>query len=202
MILYDNHTLDELLRLVDQGDIEAEYQVAMRYCANADWQSANNWLNKVIANKNHPRRVASISYLAQLYAANGSPYTNKKEAIRLFESIMDVPTAVIARLNLGFLYCEENRVHEGLNLIEGAVKQLIQEDGNDEYLKQIECYKIGVAYEGAQCFDLAIDYYRKAIARSDRQYESDRMLIEKAQEGIADCESRKSMGLEDKGNNN
>ena len=202
MSVYDNHTLEELMRLVNQGDIEAEYEVAMRYYANADWQNANNWLNKVIANENHPRRVASISYLAQLYDANGSPYANKKEAIRLFESIMDVPTAVIARLNLGFLYCEENRINEGLVLIEGAVKQLIQEDGNDEYLKQIECYKIGVAYEGAQCFDLAIDYYRKAIARCDRQYESDRMLIEKAQEGIADCESRKSMGLEDKGNNN
>ena len=206
MTKYADMTPLELEKLAVQGDNEAEYQLAMRhyetalrYYKDSDVQNAINRLNRIISNDNHPRRVSAIRFLAQMYAANGTPYTNKSEAIRLFEIIKNVPTAVLARLGLGLLYSEKGRIDEGLALIESAVNQLISEDGNDDYLKQIECYKIGVAYEGAQCFSLAVKYYNKAINRCDTSYESDRALIQNAKAGIADCEKDISIGLEDQG---
>ena len=196
---YDNTSMAEVKRLAKQNDPEAEYELAWRYYTSSDWQNAVNWFKKITLIDNHPNRVKSVSMLASIYAANGSPYSDKNEAVRLYESIKNVPTAIIAKLNLGFLYCEMNRINDGLDLIEGSVKMLIDEDGNDGYLKQIECYKIGVAYEGAQCFELSKAYYKKAIERCDRNYESDRNLIQKATDAIADCDRRKSMRLEDMG---
>ena len=46
---------------------------------------------------------------------------------------------------------------------------------------------------------MAVEYYKKAIERCDTRYESDNILINKANEGITDCERRKSMGLVDIG---
>ena len=199
MTKYDKMNLSQLQRLASQGDSEAEFLAAQWYFENMDWGNAINSFNKIIDNTNHPQRVTAIGRLAQIYVTNGSPFADKKEAVRLYEMIKDVPTAVLARLNLGFLYSETGRIDEGIDLIETALKQIIVEDGNDDYLKQIECYKIAVAYEGAQCFSLAVQYYNKAIARCDKKYESDRLLIQQAQEGISNSQRRKAMGLEDRG---
>ena len=195
---YEEMNRSELQRLTNQGDNEAEYYLAMSYLNDGDYGSVINGLKKIIANNSHPRRIKATGFLAQLYAANGSPFMDKKEAKRLLESIKDEPNAVISRLNLGFLYCEESRIDEGLNLIEKAVKLIISTDGNDDYLKQVECYKIGVAYEGAQCFEASTKYYKKAIDRGDQRYESDQIMIRNANEAIESNERRKSI-LEDVG---
>jgi len=190
---YENMSMEQVTKMASQGDHEAQYEVAYRCMSSGDYQNAINCFKKIVDDPNHPRNINAINFLAEIYAANGSPYTNKKEAIRLYESIMNMPRSIIGRLNLGLLYCEEGRIHEGLPLFEGSINKIIEMDGNDNYLSQILCYKIAVAYEGAQHFTKSTNYYNKAIDRSDTSYESDRQLVSKAREGIADNERRKAM---------
>ena len=198
---YDNTGQDDLVRLANNGDGEAAYELGWRSIGKEDIDNAVHWFKKAINIPNNPRRMVATDALAGIYSRNNNPYTNKNEAIRLLETIRDIPIAAIPRLNLGFLYCEQSRTKEGLGLIEGSIKQLIAEDGDDSYLKQIECYKIGVAYEGAQCFVLSTKYYEKAIERCNTSYASDQMLIQKAKEGIESNKRRLSMGLQDMGKN-
>jgi tetratricopeptide (TPR) repeat protein len=191
---YERMSQSELEQAANRGEGEAEYELAYRYMSRGDSQNAFYWYRRIADNPSHPRHRYGVTCSAEILVAFG----NKKEAIRLLETITDNPNAIVARLALGLLYCEEGKIEDGINLIEYSVGKIIETDGNDNYLKQIECYKIGIAYEGAQHFSKSTSYYKKAIERCDTSYESDRQLISQARAAIADNERRKSI-LEDRG---
>ncbi|MDR2590325.1 MAG: hypothetical protein LBC71_05005 [Oscillospiraceae bacterium] len=188
MAKYDYTSQSEVQRLANNGDMEAEYELAYRYMTSGDFQNALIWYTKIANNPNHPRYRYGITGSAEIHEANG----NTQEAIKLLEKTACFPDAIVAKLALGLLYSKVGRIDEGIELIEYAIDKIIEIEGNDDYLKQIECYKIAVAYEGAQYFTKSTRYYNKAIDRCDTSYESDRQLIAKAREAIESNENRKA----------
>ena len=92
------------------------------------------------------------------------------------------------------MYCEgEGAKHkpvEGKRLIERSIQELIDDSGNDDYFKQIECYRIGIVYflgstnadKRPTKADLqkAMEYLSKCAARCDDSYQSDRELASQA----------------------
>jgi len=179
----------ELERAASRGEDEAEYELAYRYMSQGDYQNAFLWYKKIADNPRHPRHRYGVTCSAEILEANG----DNLEAIRLLETIAGNPDAIVARLALGLLYSKVGKIEDGIKLIDYAIGKIIELQGNDDYLKQIECYKIGVAYEGAQHFAKSTEYYKKAIERSDTNYESDRRLIAQAKTAIEDNERRKAM---------
>jgi len=186
---YESMSESELQRIANQGDLEAEYELAYRYMTSGDFNNALIWYKRIANNPNHPRHRYGVTGAAEILAATG----NKQEAMSLLETVTDNPNAIVAKLALGMLYSEAGRIDEGIDLINYSIDKIIEIEGNDSYLKQIECYKIAIAYEGAQYFTKAITFYEKAIDRSDTSYESDRQLVSKATEAIEDCKRRREM---------
>ena len=201
-------SIEDLKRQALQGDEESQYLLGMEYMGRGDYVNAVEWLEKIVAKLAHSRYGKAVSNLAQIHEVGGHPrYSrdqSRDEAIRLFKIIADNPVSVISRLHLGLLYCEgEGAKHnpvEGKRLIERSVQEIIDEMKNDEYLKQVECYRIGIAYflgltnagNSVSNDDLrkAMDYLGKTVDRCDDRYESDRDLKHKAFKAYKEAQGR------------
>jgi len=184
---YSNLPLEELLKYTH--DKEAWYQIGMSYWKDYDFVNATVWLEKAM---NDPNNEWANKAAQNLGMANLGlmPNASKDEALRLFEKSKSLP---ISKLHAGFLYyygTESNPNPDvgmqlkGKRYIEDAIQTIINMKGNDNYLKTDECFKIGKMYAQSGYPTDAKEYFKKSIDRADRNYSSDRRLIEKAEEEI------------------
>ena len=188
---YKELSSGELQGLASQGDCESYYWLGMDYWGRGDYGNAVIWLEKTMNNPGNEWAAKAKNNLALAHEGGYHPNADKDEAIRLYG---ELDGYAMPKLHLGFLYYEGTpRNHDparGKQLIETAVGQLKkQNNGSDEYLSQIECFKIGGMYYQERMPANAIEYFEKAIKRSDSNYASDRKLIEMAKESISECRS-------------
>jgi len=199
--LSDTGNIEELKRLaVEQEDAEAQYWLGMTYIERfykvgniENIVNGVEWLEKVAETKGHTWEKESKINLAQYHECGIHPRADISEAIRLYRSIIDSnPNIILAKLYLGLLYCEgkpEHKPEEGMTLIENAIDKLIKEDGDDTYLSQYQCYRIGNAYLTGKELKKAKEYFEKSIDRCDDNYQSDRNLKERiCNEKLPQCE--------------
>ncbi|MCL2718931.1 MAG: hypothetical protein FWE14_09165 [Lachnospiraceae bacterium] len=177
---YSNYSLNELITL--QHDNAAWYWLGMAYWENGDNQNAAIWLNKTMNDSVNEWSGKATLNLGLLNLGNGK----RDEDLRLFESI---PKGIMSRLYAGFLYYEGTETQKnpakGKKLIEEAIKQLIKDDGDDEYLSQHECFRIAQMYSQEKIHTKkAIEYFLKSINRCNLNYESDCQLKEFAEKSI------------------
>ncbi|MCL2327118.1 MAG: hypothetical protein FWC39_01255 [Bacteroidetes bacterium] len=186
--MYENLSLEELLN--HTHDHAAWYWIGMAYWERYDFSNAAVWLGKTMSDPSNEWAGKAKLNLGLAHAGGYLPNSSKDEALRLFEEILEkMPNAISTKLHAGFLYCEGTETKrdtvKGGKLIKEAIQQFKDRDGGkDDYLSQIECYKVGVMYEAEGIRDKSIEYYRKAIKRANENYPSDRNLIEKAKEAI------------------
>lgn len=185
---YKELSLEELQRLVPQ-DHEAYYWIGMAYWERGDFSNSVVWLEKTMNDPGNEWAAKAANNLAGAHEAGYHPRADKDEAIRIYETLAGY---AMPKLHLGFLYYEgTSRSHDpakGKRLIEEAVEQLKrQNNGSDDYLSQIECFRIGGMYYQEKSPAKAIEYFENAIKRADSNYPSDRKLIDMAKDSIAEC---------------
>jgi hypothetical protein len=165
-----------LRTLANQGDKEAEYQLAMELTSDGETFIQGIEMLELIADAPwHPRTGKAKSTLATFHESDIHPRADINKAISLFEKVAQSPTGVMSRLFLGLLYCEgrpEHKPDEGKKLFEGAVQELINEDGDDSYLQAHECLRIAKVYlQGGTSTNKtpdvqkATEYLNKTVAR-------------------------------------
>jgi len=183
-----------------QGDPEAEYELAFYYYQRGDYPNTVRWFGKIIANQSHPYYREAVCNLAEIYEYVKCPGISEEEsidrAVRMYSSM----NSFFAKFHLSLIYCEDkygkyNPV-EVKKMLETGIKKLISDDGNDEYLKQIECFRIGIIYYKGKInvnkratdeeLQKSMEYLNKTIARCDDRYQYDRGLKEKAVQTL-DC---------------
>ena len=183
MIEYKNFSLEELLK--HTYDSAAWYWLGMAYWERRDFINAAVWLEKTMNDHGNEWAGKATLNLGLAHAGKFLPNSSRDEALRLFEKILaQNPNAAMTKLNAGFLYYEgtetKHNPAKGKEFIEAAISLLIKNNGNDSYLSQGECYKIGAMYGQEAINSKAIEYFKKAIDRANSNYESDRSLIKNA----------------------
>lgn len=170
---YSDYNLQQLL--ANQHDNEAWYWLGMAYWKNGDNHNGAIWLEKTMNDSGNEWSGKATLNLGLLNVSIG----HKDKALRLFESL---PNGVMSRLNAGFLYYEgtgtQKNPVKGKRLIEEAIKQLIIDDGDDEYLSQRECFKIAQMYQQENMSSKAKEYFQKTINRCNLNYQSDHQIKE------------------------
>lgn len=188
---YKELSIEELMVAVSRGERGAYYWLAMAYWGRGDYANAVEWFEKTMNDAGNEWAGKATSYLAMAHEGGYHPQASMDEAIRLFESLSSNPNSVISRLHLGLLYCEGqsgNCGHDvGKRLVEDAVASIVATDGNDGYLSQIECFRIGGMYFNEDNAAKATEYLQKAIDRCDAAYPDDQTLIELARISIDEC---------------
>ena len=178
MAEYKNFSLEELLK--HTHDHASWYWLGMAYWGRRDFRNAAAWLEKTMNDTGNEWAGKARLNLALLHKGGLHPHASKDEALRLFEKNMSGP---MSNLNAGFLYCEgtetKQNSEKGKELIEKAIELLIQEDGNDNYLSQKECYDIGWVYY-KENNGKAYKWFEKCIARCNESYPNDRWLKDTA----------------------
>ena len=188
---YKELSTDELYRLASKGDRDAYYWLGDDYKKHGDFHNAAVWLEKAVENlpSNHECFKTAALNLAFLHKDKLISQADDNEAIRLFELVPNLgPTSILL---LGLLYYNvqghNHNPKKGIDLVENAVKQFINEDGNDEYLEYALCYEIARIYfkeasktNNAEYAWKALDYFRKTVARgqSSKQAEVAKKIID------------------------
>ena len=196
MTEYKNLSLEELLK--HARDNAAWYWIGMSYWERSDIVNAAVWFEKAMNDPGNKWEGKSRLLMGVAHANNGIPNSSRDKALDLFEqNLTQNPNSVMSRLNAGFLYCKGTETRRDLDkgkaLIEQSIEQLIKEDGNLDFLKQIELYDIAIMFEGRQMFSIAINYYTRVIKECNSTNTSDRKLIEKTKEAISECRRRTQM---------
>jgi len=176
---YKDLNLQQLLS--HQNDSASWYWIGMAYWEGGDLENGANWLKKTMLDTGNEWAGKATLNLGLINESMG----NKDEALRLFESITN---GVLSRMNAGFLYCDGTETKrdpaKGLRLIEEALAQLIIDDGDDEYLSQHECFRVGQAFYMNNVTEKAKEYFNKCINRCNLNYRVDQQLADLARMGI------------------
>ena len=175
---YKNYPLEELLKCTH--DHASWYWIGIAYIARRDFNNAAMWYEKTMNDIDNEWAGKARFNLAQLHMGGLHPHASKDEALRLFEKNLN---GSMSNLYAGFLYFEgtetKQDIVKGKAMVEKAIELLIQEDGNDNYLSQSECYDIGWMYY-KENNGKAYQWFKKCIARCDENYASDVKLKELA----------------------
>ena len=189
MMEYKNLSLEELL--IHKTDSAAWYWLGMAYWEHNDFRDAAEWLNKTMNDPNNEWADKAAQNLGILHLGL-IPNASRDEALRLFEKSIHL---LVSKLHAGFLYYEGTESnpepdggmrYKGIRIIEEVIQHLKETNGNDDYLKADECFKIGLMYAESGYPTDAKEYLKKAIDRADHNYISDRRLIEIAEEVLKD----------------
>jgi tetratricopeptide (TPR) repeat protein len=177
--MYENLSLGQLLQ--HSGDSAAWYWIAMNYWELGDYAEAKKWLKKTMNDTGNEWASKSMFNLGQLYTMEG----NLDEAIRSYEAnLKKNPTASMSTIHVGILYYRKGDFVKGRELIEKGIKFLLDEDGDDSYLKPDECFKIAEMYKAEKVGAKAIEYFIKTIDRCELNYASDREFKRMAEKAI------------------
>jgi len=195
---YEDKQLEELLNF--KHDNKAWYWIGMAYFEYNDFVNAAQWLEKTMNDPNNEWAGKAAQNLGIIHEGYCLPNSSKDEALRLYEKSKHL---LVSKLNAGFLYLngtESGNIdrEKGKKYIEEVIERLMTKDENDNYLSQIECYKIGVMYEQETVWSLsqndyektlkyrykAIEYYQKAIDRCILNDGSENQLIQNANAAI------------------
>jgi len=190
---YRNLSLEELLNYT--SDHESWYFIGMAYWKKNDLEKAADWLEKTMNDPGNDWAGTATFNLAQLHtmAAVAMKKINIDEAnllideaLRLYEKmLMKKPKSSMAAIHAGLLYySEKNNFSKGKKLVEDGIEFLIEEDGNDNYLRPDECFKIARMYDGEGNSLKTIEYLIKTRDRCDIRYPSDRELKEMAENNL------------------
>lgn len=146
---------EEVIKTNTSEDPKTQIQLGAEYLKNGNILKAVECFKKVASYRNLYTGEAK-SNLAQIYETGIFPDINIEETITLFKEVIKInedlkteSNSVMSRLHLGILYCEGRPHHqpnEGKKLIEEALFQIYNENGNYDYLHLNECYRIGMVY--------------------------------------------------------
>ncbi|MDR2234128.1 MAG: hypothetical protein LBE56_13530 [Tannerella sp.] len=146
MIEFDKLSLEQLL--MHKNDHASCYWTGMAYLERYDYGNDIEWLEKAVNDPGNERAGKARANLALLHYGGGFPQASKDEALRLFEKNLN--GSMSTKLYAGFLYLKGTGTKQnnakGKELIEAVIEQLVKGDGNDNYLSQSECWKIGWMY--------------------------------------------------------
>ena len=166
--------MEELLKYTH--DHATWYWLGIAYIARRDFRNAAMWYEKTMNDPDNEWAGKARFNLAQLHWGGLLPYSSKDEALHLFEQNLN---GSMSNLYAGFLYFNGTETKQdttkGKALVEKAIELLINEDGNDNYLSQSECYDIGWMYY-KENNGKAYQWFKKCIERCILNYESDRTL--------------------------
>jgi TPR repeat protein len=173
---YKELSSGELQRLASSGDREAYYWLGDDYYKRGDYQNTAVWWEKVVKElpSSHECFKRAACNLSLLHQDKLISQADDNEAIRLYELVPNLgPISILA---LGLLYCEvqgqKHDVSKGIGLVEKAIQSLIKEDGDDEYLKYAECFRIARMYykevgntQNVKYLEKAFSYAAKTVKR-------------------------------------
>ena len=170
---------------VKQGDPEAEYDLAFFYYQRGKYQETVKCFEEIICKPNHPRYRQSVNNLAEICEYDKYPgrseEKNLDEAVRLFNIAI---ASWFAKFHLSLIYSENKydkyNPIEGKKMLDDALTKLVHDDGNDNYLRQIECLRIGKIYRNVNDIRRAKDYLQKAMDRCNTNYADERSIKEEA----------------------
>ena len=184
--------MEEELRLrASQGDLEAQYDLAFYYYKKGDYQNTVAWFERIIVNPNHPFYRKSVNFLAELCEYGNYPNISEEEnidkAVLLYSRVCCYPeNNFFARFHLSLIYCENRYLkyspYDGKQMLEYVIDELIEDDGNDEYFKPVECLRIAYIYLRKDIIEdirKAKEYLEKAIRRC-REVEERQFMEEEA----------------------
>ena len=184
MAEYKTYSLSQLESC--KNDHAAWYWLAHAYMENRKLDSAAEWFRKTWNDSSNEWAGKSGLQLGIVYIMK----QDKDEALKVFEETLNRnPNSPMTKLNIGFLYAEgtpsnPRNLSKAIPLVESTISFLISEDGNDNYLKANECFKIGEMYRNSGNASKALEYFKKTVARCDTQYASDRSMKEWAEANI------------------
>ena len=182
MVEYKYLTLDELLKYTYNH--VAWYWIGMAYFERKDFMNAADWLDKTMNDAGNEWAGKARFNLGLMHYGGFHPRASKDEALRLFEKNLK---GSMSNLYAGLLYFEgtetKHDVAKGKAMIEKGIELLIEEDGDDHYLSQAECYDIGWVYYKENNPE-AYKWFEKCKARCNLNYQSDRNLIDMVNRNI------------------
>jgi tetratricopeptide (TPR) repeat protein len=159
---YKNYSLSQLENC--KQDRDAWYYLGMAYMERGDLSSAAEWLSEAMNDPGNEWEAKAGLNLGLVYKQN----SEKDKALAILEkNLSKFPSSPMTKLNVGFLYAEgtESKPRDlvkALRLVEEVIAQLIQEDGNDDYLAADEFFTIAIVYFDAAKAENSQNYFRKA----------------------------------------
>ena len=167
MTNYKDLSSGELQRLASQGNRDAYFWLGDNYRKHGDCQNAAVWLKKAVDGlpPNHECFQKAATQLAFLHKDKLISQADDNEAIRLFELVPN--PGPLSILLLGLLYYDvqgkNQNSSKGIGLVENAIRQFVEEDGNDEYLDYRLCYEIARIFYNYAGNTNSSDYAWKAL---------------------------------------